>query len=188
VHVYVDESIRPGPAGLYVLAAAVVDGEDLAETAEQLRRLLPRRRIRFHWHAEDEPLRLRMVAALAAAPIGFTAYQIGLSSNSGRALDRARAQLVGRLLWDLRDAGDVELVFESRQARNDRRDATVVAHARRAGWLGLQLRYRFGRPGTDPMLWAADAVAGAVVAHLDGRSRYLEALPADRVALIALDP
>src|SRR5699024_8349365 len=65
---WVDESIHvdPRPGGIYVLAAAISHAHlNLDEIRPQLRRLVPRRRRRLHWHAEDDRTRSQIFDTIA---------------------------------------------------------------------------------------------------------------------------
>lgn len=158
----VDEAMREGEDGLYLVTVVVVETATAAhELATSL--LLPRQ-ARVHWHAEGDERRRQLVERLAAAALNCTAYVS--RPVSSRRHERARALCMGRLLWDLRDSAVDELVIESRQERNDRRDRRTIIAAQKAHRARPDLSYRHERPATVPMLWLPDIVAGAVAAHL----------------------
>jgi hypothetical protein len=96
------------------------------------------------------------------------------------------AHLLAGLLDDLADKGITELVLESRQAANDVMDKEVIAAARRAGRISTDLVYGHQRPSEEPLLWLADALAGAVMARVRGDPGYLASLPATRLVLRGL--
>ena len=93
---------------------------------------------------------------------------------------RARALCIRNLLWDAPDEGIEELVVESRQERNDRKDRQTIIQAQKAGWASESLRYRFTRPKEEPLLWLPDSIAGALsasrAAEGDAYEGRLEAL------------
>ena len=62
------------------------------------------------------------------------------------------------------------VVIESRQERNDRKDRQVLA-ALAAMDFDADFRYTHELPQNEPLLWVADALAGAVSADLAGRDR-----------------
>ncbi len=189
MHAYVDESLRQGPTGLYVVATVVITG-DRDHARNVARSVLLRRQPRYHWHAESEPQRHRMLEAITGLDVRVLAYACRPVAPSKT--ERARALCIGRLLWDLvaeDDLGNVdELVLESRQEHNDRKDRKIIAAAQRAHRAPASLRYSHAQPSAEPLLWLPDAVAGAVSAHVAGEtSRYLEAL-GERVQLVDLAP
>ena len=181
---FVDESLRQAPKGLYLLAAAVFLPTAADSVRDEMRHLIPRGQGRFHWHRENEDLRMRMLAYLAGAAMEPARFYVARPiKNSGKAGDRARAKCLERLLWDVRDIETpVTLVIESRQRHNDHKDAKTIANARWKWSPSNRPGYRHCRPETEPLLWAADALAGAASAHLAGHAnRYFEAIPAERV-------
>jgi hypothetical protein len=93
---------------------------------------------------------------------------------------RARSLCLNALLWDLWQRRVDELVVESRQEHGDYRDRQTIAFAQRARAASPILRYRFERPHHEPLLWLADAIAGAATASLADGAPYLKHL-GDRV-------
>lgn len=80
-----------------------------------------------------------------------------------------RAMLLATLLSDLAKNEVIELLIESRQ---------------RSGVVSDELDYRHTGPRQEPLLWLADALAGAVTtaqSRKDGS--YLAALPGDRLVV-----
>ena len=185
---YVDESMRQGPAGLYVVATVVI-AEDPDRARQAARSVLLGRQARYHWHGENEPQRRRMldvIAELEVTVIAYTCRPVAATKS-----ERARALCLDRLLWDLttdpRLAEVTALVLESRQEHNDRKDRRIIAAAQRSRRAPRELRYRHERPDVEPLLWFPDAVAGAVSAHLAGdTNRYLDRL-ADTVRVVDVD-
>jgi hypothetical protein len=101
---------------------------------------------------------------------------------------RARAKCLERLLWDLRDQGIDQLVFESRERHNDRKDRLTIVRAQQVGATPKLLGYDFRRPHDEPLLWLPDAVAGAVATRaVGGDPTYVDALcPALSVSTVDL--
>jgi hypothetical protein len=93
------------------------------------------------------------------------------------------------MLWDFRDEGVTDVVFESREAHNDRKDAKNIAQAKRAGRAPDVFRYSFMRPQGEPLLWIADAIAGASSAHVAGEElTYLAGLPEGTIRITQFAP
>jgi hypothetical protein len=183
---YVDESLRVTPAGLYLVAAAVVIDERAVDARHELRKVLTGRQQRFHWNDAGEKQRARMLETIHALEPAVMAYACQpLPSRQ----DRARALCLGSLVWDLRSLEVDHVVFESRQDHNDRKDANTIERARRAQTAAPELTYSFSRPQNEPLLWVADALAGAISAHIaDDNHRYIEQLPAELLNIRELRP
>ena len=173
VTAYVDESLRLDGTGLYVLAAVVVPASRADEVRAALRDGLRRGQRRYHFRKQGDESRLAMCQRLAA--LSLDALVVTTQPVDPARQERARRHCLVRLLWllDRRDVHDV--VLESRQSR-DRLDAEIVRHALRAGWVSSSVT--FGSPDGEPLLWAADVVAGAVRADRNGDGRWLAALGA----------
>ena len=181
VTAYVDESLRLTGEGLYVLAAVVMPDERAPEVRAALRAAVPRGLRRYHWRKESTASRTAMAELVATS--GATAIAVHTHVDPRRQ-ERARRRCLARLLWELAQRGDTTLVFETRQ-RADASDRRLIKDAERAGF-ARGTRYAFERPEDEPLLWLADAVAGAVTRALgDGDHTYVNVLE-DIVALVPL--
>jgi hypothetical protein len=60
-----------------------------------------------------------------------------------------------------REGPDGSYVIESRGDRDDRRDRSTIVAAQKSMRASPTIAYRFERPSVEPMLWWADALAGA---------------------------
>ncbi len=172
---FVDESLRQGPNGLYVIAAVVVT-LDFDAARDAARSMLLRGQHRFHWRDENDRRRRLMIDRISELGVGCRAYVC--RPVAVRREPRARALCLNGLLWDLWQDDVVELVIESRQEHNDRRDRRTIVGAQRAQRAHPDLSYRFAWPEVEPLLWLADAVAGAVSAAVGERADYTNALGA----------
>lgn len=174
---YADESFKEqDDGGYYVLAAACFepDGYDHArETAAPLRG--GRRIGKPHWTEMDQAERERAAKALAGVE-GFHIVTIGTPVPLRRQ-ERARARCLDRLVIELHDYGIRHLVIESRGQRLNRRDIETARGARhRLLPRGTTFQVDHAPGSDEPLLWAADIVAGAVRAEQEGDSRYREIL------------
>lgn len=156
---FVDESLRQGPGGLYVVAAVVVL-EDSETARSKARSVLLGRQKRFHWRNETERQRKAMLGCLAGLGAPVLAYAASPVERPRQ--DRARALCLERLLWDVWDLGVAGIVFESREDHNDAKDRRSIIQAQRARRADPGLSYDFKRPLEEPLLWFADAAASAV--------------------------
>jgi len=167
---YVDESYQ-FRAGRLVHVLGVVEpaaGADLVRVA--LRELPPKPQGRLHFTDEDDERRVAVAAAIGGLPLRCTAVVCGSETR----VERARGLSVERLAWHVHRRVD-RLVLESRSPRGDGHDASVLAGLWRRG-----IRLTCGFAGKEePLLWAADVVAGATrLAFAGGDAAPLRALGA----------
>jgi hypothetical protein len=158
---YVDESIRTDD-GVYVLAAVALDAADGASVRDAVRALEPRPGRRFHWRDKESFERTEAAALLAELPI-VPIVAIGAPVDPRRQ-ERARRQCLAALLFELAVAGVTEVWLETRNPVADRRDLDVIGGFRVRGVIPTALRIGHARPAKEPLLWAADMVAGAISA------------------------
>lgn len=168
---FVDESLRPGPSGLYVVASVVVV-DDLARARSVAAKIPPRNR-RFHWKDEEDRERYAMLDVLLELDSALWVYECSCST---RQQERARAKSFVRLLWDLRQLGVMQLVIESRGVAADRKDRRTILGAIKSEVAPSDLVYEHRRGPTDSGLWLADALAGATATALMGVTQYRDRL------------
>jgi hypothetical protein len=185
---FVDESVRARSGRLlYVVAAAAVLQADLDQARDEFRKLLLPRQSYLHWNSEKATRRVALldhVSDLAAMALTYGYYPAG-----ARHQERARAACLTALVGDLKVEGISELVIETRSEALDRRDRQTLLDARHAGIGADSLTYRHVGKLEEPLLWAADAIAGAVALHLTGEdSRYFEQLQASLLVVRRLGP
>lgn len=152
---------RPGmPQGCYILAASLADPDDCEPIRDSLLRLRASRNGKLHW-TDESPQRRRLIAtAIAAFPLDHTVV-LGAPLDA-RKQERARAQCLEQLLFDLGQRGVASAWVETRGPALDRADLKRVDAFRSRGVLPRDLHVGFGQPATEPMLWLPDILAGAV--------------------------
>lgn len=170
---FVDESIRLDNHGIYVVAAVVVV-ENLDTAREVARSVLVKRQPRFHWRNEGEPRRLGMLERMSSAGIGARVYV--QQPVTSRRPERARALCLNAMLWDLWQAEVEDVVFESRQRHADAADRRLIIAAQQAHRASPHLSYRFEKAINEPLLWMADALAGATSSDSAEGTHYLDCL------------
>jgi hypothetical protein len=185
---FIDESVRAGSGGLlYVVAAGAVVQADLDPARDAFRKLLLPRQPYLHWNTEKPARRLAVLdrlTGLDAMALACSSYPVGT-----RRQERARAACLTALVGDLKAEGISELVIETRGESLDRRDRRTLLHARDVGIAPHNLSYRHVGKLEEPLLWAADAIAGAVALHLTGEdSRYYEQLQTGLLVVRRLGP
>jgi hypothetical protein len=77
-----------------------------------------------------------------------------------------------RLLYELHGIGVERVFFESRTPSLNQRDAAMVAAMHSSGTISTRLWVEYQQPMQDPLLWAADAIAGAVTSLRSGDMHY----------------
>ena len=164
LHAWVDESIHDEAAGgFYVLAATVADEAGCELIRERLQALLRRGGDRLHWVAEPAHRRTEIAQKVALLDLAHVIV-VGAPLMNVKT-ERARRQIMERLMYEL-VARDVERVWiESRTNRENSRDLHMVDALRSKKVVPADFRVDHARPSTDPMLWLPDIVAGAVRAH-----------------------
>ena len=173
MNVFVDEAIYQPGDGVYVVAAVLLDDTKKASARRAASRIPPIRGRRFHWHNEDPRERFAMLAVVVQHAVGCLAYVA--TPARGRAQEAIRQGFLHRLVQDLARHQTIDLVVESRQHHNDQRDSSTLIRARQE--LSVDLGYTHLTPADDPLLWMADAIAGAVLGQARKDGRYVTALP-----------
>lgn len=173
-----DESFREDPAGgFYVIAVAIFERDGQEDARAELRALRGvARRGKLHW--SDMESQQRHNAAKKIAELGgFHVVVVG-APVPHRRQERARAKCLRRLAFELHSYGVEHLVIESRSAPLNARDVRTVASARYELNRGAKFRVAHLGGHTEPLLWAADIVAGSVRAKHEGEPQNKELLDA----------
>ncbi len=186
IRAFGDESFKESDKdGFYVLAAAVFRRAVHDEVRTVMSELRGKRRIpKLHWNEMDQAEQKAAVETLADLD-GFHLVAVG-SPVPRRRQERARARCLQRLVLEL-STFDVEmLVLEARTTTLDARDVETVKGARFDLPKGTPFRVTHEPGKNEPLLWAADIVAGAIRAREDGRPGYRRLLE-DLVYEIAVE-
>lgn len=166
--------VHQGQPG-YVLAAVLLADDRRAAVRSAAQRIVPRRR-RFHWHQEEPRERRAMMQLIAGEALA--AHALVVSPCTTRRREPSRQRLLVELAVALAQRPAVELAIESRGQHNDRLDRRTLVQARRDGLIPQDMAYVHRQPVQEPLLWLADALAGATRAGalLHDRS-WLSLLP-----------
>jgi len=157
----IDESYRVVGGGHYLLAAALAPANRLDEIRVTARGVLPSSASHFRWAKEQASLRDKMIAVIES--LELAGLVVVTTPVARRRQERARAQCLERLAWELIQRGTDGLLLESRGGQ-DAFDRRVLAVLSRRGVIPRAVTYSFGRK-SDPALWIPDAIAGAVMAQ-----------------------
>jgi uncharacterized membrane protein len=173
---WVDESIHvSATVPTYVLAAVIADPSGCDPIREGLRTLVRRPRQRIHWRNEEPADRLQAVSLIADA--GLDHIVVVASPLNPRKQERARRKCMEQLAFHFTTEPGLAIAYlESRTASLNRADEAMFAALRGSQVIDSSLRFEFALPSLDPMLWAADVVAGAVAASYRDEPAYRQAL------------
>ena len=160
----VDESGHDAGGGVYYVVSAVVVINP-AEVTAVLRALVSARLNPIHWAREGPNMRRQVIDVLCETVVAAT---VRWSPTGRRGQLDLRAELLEQIAtWVHGEVVD-HLVIEASDERTNIRDRQVLARhpLQSAGGLGYVYDHRSKR---EPLLWLADAVAGAVGEHLIGK-------------------
>ncbi|MEW9532648.1 hypothetical protein [Microbispora sp. NPDC049125] len=166
------------------MAAVIIDSADHEGVRADLESLRTGKSRRLHWREESSTRHLVICEAIARMPLQ-SLVTIHIFSR-GVPYERARRLCLERLLHELDQARVGLTTIESRSAKMDRLDLLLIMGIRKAKRLSDTIRAIWQYPEEEPLLWAADAVAGAVTWWLDGRFDGFNALTG-RTHLVFID-
>lgn len=158
---YVDESVHIDH-GLYIIAAAIVEGADDARA--DLLALKPAGAPRLHWQSNSQRLRessADLVAIHVEHAYAFVAY-----FDDKKRQDLARATIFEQILSKMGGPPITELVIDQRNGHQNARDKEVLLKQCRRLNLRHPPRWSHGDSRQEPLLWLPDTIAGAVGQHL----------------------
>jgi hypothetical protein len=159
--------------GTYILAAALVEDDDIPE----LRKTMENLRIgehKVHWHASNADRRHDLVVAVSELPVtGFVVVHCDADASDLR----HRRKCLEYLLPHLAHMPCSTITFESR-GRQDDSDINTMQKLRSGRVIDSTLRIEHAIGRNEPVLWAADILCGAIVQHRIGNSHYLQVLGA----------
>jgi hypothetical protein len=169
-----DESVHIGP-GVYVLAVALVDPRRQDNARATLRALCPSGARRLHWVRNATALRHQTIGVVVAETVQVRAYLAHFDHE--RRQEDARRRCLLQMLLDHGGPPVSELVLDGRNEYQDVRDHSYLVS--QCGRLALPHPPKIRHDGGDkePLLWLADATAGAVAAHvIEGDRQYIRGL------------
>ncbi|UKF32432.1 hypothetical protein [Clavibacter phaseoli] len=163
LHVYVDESARD-TYGLCVVAAVVLDASQEAAARAELAVILPPGAKRLHWNKDSPVVRNQVAQVLQRNAHHVAAYLSYYDAN--KRMNEARARCLTHLFGDVGGVPYETVTLDQRTPHQDTRDRTL--------WTQQCVRLQLRNPPqlqhdgtlTEPLLWLADAAAGAVGEHL----------------------
>lgn len=165
-------SIPDRDPGTYLLAAALIEDADVPIVRKALEDLRLSTEVKVHWHGSSHERREMLAAQLARLPITGL---VVVHNERGAGDRRGRRKCLEYLLPNLAAMPCSTVTFESR-GRQDRSDLDLLQkfRARRVIDPGFRIDHAVGR--NEPVLWAADIIAGAVVQHRIGEPKFCRLL------------
>jgi hypothetical protein len=155
--------LRGGGVAYVVGAAVILADEQDARDAVAGVFAGPSRQRPFHWHQEGPTARDAIIKALA--DIGAVAHVCVHYPTGRRKLEAARAVALQTVLPKILYDGASTLLIESRGDREDLRDRGIILDTLNALERPGELAYEW-RTKSEPLLWLADGICGAVREHL----------------------
>lgn len=129
------------------------------------------RQLRLHWYDERRNQRDKIIRAIGKLDID--AVVVHGSHPDLERQERARRLCMRCLLYRLDQLEVSTVALESRGAVLDRRDLALTKALRGSNVIPRRLHVITADPASEPMLWVADAIAGAVGASLRGQTGWL---------------
>lgn len=168
------ESDRRADPHTYILAAALMDADAAEDVRKTLRGLLVPGQRKLHWR--DEPAPRKALIAERIASLDALHLIVVRDDRRGESSERRRRKCLERMAWELDQRGVVRFVAESREATQNVRDMRVFNVMRSSRAISSRLRL-FHEPGpAEPVLWLADAVAGAYAAARTGVPAHFDVI------------
>ncbi len=168
VVVVIDESSPGNGLGgiAYVVTAAALISP--GEAAAALSGIFGPHRVRpFHWTKAGIEVRSKIIDLIVDRGI---VAMVHCSHVGRRGQMRARTGMIADLSGWAAAEGATHLIIESGDAATNGRDrAALLDHHREAG--GVPFAYDW-RSKAEPLLWIADAIAGAVGEHVSGKDDH----------------
>ncbi|WP_220499649.1 DUF3800 domain-containing protein [Microbispora sp. H10949] len=148
---------------VYILAAVLVCTEAIPSIRSRMAALHVRGERKLHWVKESARRRAEIISVLEDLDVLFV-FVVHEGDPTAKS-ERRRRKCFERLLWELSKAGVAEIVIESREDTQNKRDRALLG--------ALLARHRIPRRpwiqhvagAVEPLLWIADCAAGALVAY-----------------------
>ena len=161
----IDESSPGNTAGGITYVVAIAALFEPTRAADELSQLFTTDRRRpFHWEREGTVARTRIIEIAADLGVVATAHY---SHVGRRGQTRARQSMLIRMASDAAAEGVEHLIIEASDAATIGRDQRVLLDSFRERG-GVPFVYDW-RSKAEPLLWIADAIAGAVGEYVVGK-------------------
>jgi hypothetical protein len=145
----------------------------------------------FHWVDEGADRRHAMLDLIGS--LGIEVFAVVSTAETRHHLEHVRNRCLRELFRNTCELGLERIIIESRERAasvtgQNRRDYNTLIEARHAGELSSRVRYEWVLKA-DPIVWLADAVAGAVLGAERGDMSWLDRLgQRTRVQIVRIPP
>lgn len=159
---------------VYLLAAVTVHCASLVAIRRRMADLRLDGQRKLHWAKESACRRMEIMTVLEGLDVLF-----GVVVHEGdpdASMERRRRKCLDRLLWELSRSGVAEIVLESREASQNKKDRDLMDALLARRRVPDRARVRHMAGALEPLLWMADCLAGAVVASRIGDPGYIKRL------------
>ncbi|WP_147138928.1 DUF3800 domain-containing protein [Stackebrandtia albiflava] len=158
----------------YIMAAALVEDEDAESVRHLVSKLKPKRHKKLHWN--EEPSDSRLMIATTLSNCRLVHVVVVRTGVPGDRPERRRRHCLERLAYELHLFGITSITAEARDGASNRRELEYLNRMRSAQRISSALRLHHVPGPGEPLLWIADAVAGAVgiSRRPDGTSEYVD--------------
>jgi hypothetical protein len=156
----------------YLMAAALVEYEDISEVRKTLEALRLPHEKKLHWYGSSEDRRSDLVRVTSELPVTSV---VVIHHQAGAEDRRHRRKCLEYLFPELARMPCGQITFESRGPQ-DNSDIDLVQKFRSRKLIQGDFRVNHMGGPAEPLLWIADIVCGAVVQHRVGQPRYLAEL------------
>jgi len=170
------ESNRGKDPHAYLVGAAVLLEEHVAEVCARIATLKLPGQAKLHWRDESDRRQRVIIRTIGAMPVEAV---LAVHVDPRRRPEARRHRALRSLLPELAALGVSRLDVESRGPKADLRDRALLDQMRRSRMFDtaqppMRMDHPVGR--AQPGLWLADSICGAVVAARCGDGRHTEAL------------
>lgn len=160
---FVDESGSDShrDPGTYILSAAIITQDDIAEVRTAMTSLILPGQKKLHWRDESSKRQMEITKTISGLP---SEHLIIVRDNAqGDRIERRRRACLSRLLYELDSLAVGSMMLESRGQADDKKDRKVLNSSRSTGAISSNLRMEHTPGPAEPALWVPDAVCGAMV-------------------------
>lgn len=158
----------------YILSAVLIRDADCADACHALRAVRIGRESKLHWRDDGDDRHAKVLTVVRSLPI--TAVVVVRTGTEDERAERRRRKCLERLMLETDSRGCHQLTLESRGPADDKRDRDLLDALRQSRTAPRRFKLDHSPGVKDPMLWAADAVCGAVAASRVGEPRWLAML------------
>lgn len=154
----------------YILGAVIADATTAENAREKMANLLLPGQRKVHWYDESRRRRDQIIDSLIDCSLdGVVVARAGADDERD---ERRRRKCFEHFAMQLVDRNVTHLELESRGRVADRRDMEMVRALGASHVIPTSFRVTHTPGPQEPLLWAADAVCGALVAARTGNLRW----------------